>query len=155
MSERFLNFLAIPAFCAKNGVAPEFVQAMIASGKWKGGKQWFTMPDGTIVVNPAGPTNVADRPEPERKVRRRPMKAETALYRHWAADGALLYVGISNKPLYRLDTHMEKSSWARHIASVTIEWLPDREAALAAEMVAIRSEGPRHNLAGALKVEVE
>lgn len=70
----------------------------------------------------------------------------TALYRHFAADGSLLYVGISLSPLARLSQHRDSSPWYGEIARVEVEWHPNREAALAAEKAAIQAEGPRHNV---------
>jgi hypothetical protein len=56
----------------------------------------------------------------------------TALYRHFDADGRLLYVGIS----------------MQDIATVRIEWFYSRKEALQAELRAITTENPAHNLAG-------
>lgn len=70
----------------------------------------------------------------------------TALYRHFAADGALLYVGISRMPSARLAAHMDGSHWAEQIARVEIEWFGSRVAAARAEYFAIQSEAPRHNI---------
>lgn len=70
--------------------------------------------------------------------------AATALYRHFSADGNLLYAGISLSPLYRLSQH-GASKWFHDIAHVSIEWFDDRDAALKAERLAIASERPLHN----------
>ncbi len=78
---------------------------------------------------------------------------ETALYRHFNADGALLYVGISASLLARQASHMLRSHWSRHIATITIERFQTREAALEAEAAAIVAEKPRHNKAGVPVVE--
>jgi predicted GIY-YIG superfamily endonuclease len=59
------------------------------------------------------------------------------LYRHFAADGSLLYVGISLCAINRLSQHKEGSHWFDH---------PDRKQALAAERAAIMRERPKHNL---------
>lgn len=71
---------------------------------------------------------------------------ETALYRHWDEGGQLLYVGIALSPTYRLRKH-KSSAWFRRIALITVEWLASRELASAAEVLAIKSEGPLENLA--------
>jgi predicted GIY-YIG superfamily endonuclease len=76
-----------------------------------------------------------------------PAELPTGLYRHFDADGLLLYVGISSKPPQRLAEHARGSDWAKAIARVTIEWFETREAALAAEANAIRDEAPIFNLA--------
>lgn len=70
-----------------------------------------------------------------------------ALYRHFDAAGSLLYLGISIRPGVRLAEHMTSSAWADQIAAITIEWLPDQEAASAAERAAISAERPIHNRA--------
>lgn len=71
---------------------------------------------------------------------------KTALYRHFNADGALLYVGISSNPLKRLDAHVKGSSWVQEIETVSLLWFDSREEASDAEREAISSEGPLHNI---------
>ena len=71
------------------------------------------------------------------------------LYRHFDADGRLLYVGVSLCALMRLRQHQGSSHWAGSIASITIEKFPDRHSASAAEMRAIEWEKPAHNIVGA------
>lgn len=68
------------------------------------------------------------------------------LYRHFAADGELLYVGISLCAVNRLGQHKEHSTWFDRIARVDIERLETREAALAAERLAIVEERPVYNV---------
>lgn len=70
----------------------------------------------------------------------------TALYRHFDADGVLLYVGISLSAVTRLSQHKEQSGWYASIARVEIEWFEDRETALRAETTAIMVELPKHNI---------
>lgn len=72
----------------------------------------------------------------------------TALYRHFDADGKLLYVGISLSVVARLARHVNGSHWARQITMITIEWHPGRPEALAAEAAAIVAERPAFNIAG-------
>lgn len=74
---------------------------------------------------------------------------QTALYRHWDADDNLLYVGISLSAVTRLAQHVAGAHWSHDIASVTIQYHPDRSAAEAAERKAIAEESPRHNVAHA------
>jgi len=69
----------------------------------------------------------------------------TALYRHWDADGNLLYVGISLSAVHRLTQHKRDSHWHDSIANMTIEWFDNRREALAAEREAIRMERPIFN----------
>lgn len=71
---------------------------------------------------------------------------KTALYRHYDADGALLYVGTTARHLTRLVEHMRVSGWSEEIATITIEHFPTREEARTAERMAIRTENPRHNV---------
>jgi hypothetical protein len=69
----------------------------------------------------------------------------TSLYRHFAADGRLLYVGVSLHAVGRLCQHRDHSAWFTEIARVEIEQFPSRKAALDAEREAIQSEKPLHN----------
>jgi hypothetical protein len=71
---------------------------------------------------------------------------KTALYRIWGNEGQLLYVGISKSALSRLGQHLAEKSWAADIVNVTIETYPTRELAAAAEIAAIKTEKPLHNV---------
>lgn len=73
------------------------------------------------------------------------VRVKTALYRHFDADGVLLYVGISLAPFRRLRDH-KRSHWCESIVTIKVEWHPDRESALRAEMAAIMAEQPLHNI---------
>lgn len=75
------------------------------------------------------------------------MNTRTALYRHFDASGALLYVGISLSAVQRLEQHKQSAVWFANIGRVDVEWFPSRGAALRAEAEAIRSENPAHNKA--------
>ena len=75
----------------------------------------------------------------------------TALYRHFAVDSRLLYVGISLSPIYRLAQHCDGSQWFEQIAAVKVEWFDTREAALDAEKKAIQSEQPEYNIVHKIK----
>lgn len=68
----------------------------------------------------------------------------TALYRHFGADGELLYVGIAASPMSRTAQHVA-SEWADQVASITFEWHESRTAALNAETRAVLTEAPLHN----------
>ena len=68
----------------------------------------------------------------------------TALYRHFDADGVLLYVGIARSVTARFAQH-EDSPWDDLIASITVERFATREEAEAAEREAIKAEKPIHN----------
>lgn len=78
------------------------------------------------------------------------------LYRHFDADGVLLYVGISHNIFNRLDAHTRKSHWFKDIKWVQIEKHPCRKTAMRAEGVAILNEQPKYNLTNpAVKWEKE
>ena len=68
-----------------------------------------------------------------------------AIYRHYDADGQLLYVGITNNPKRRLAEHRCRAIWRDEIDRVDVKWVGSREDALAAEAKAIREEIPVFN----------
>lgn len=68
-----------------------------------------------------------------------------AVYRCFAADQHLLYVGCSMNPLLRAESHAIGQPWALAIASFTLEWFPDLATARAAETAAIEAEAPEWN----------
>lgn len=70
----------------------------------------------------------------------------TSLYRHFASDGSLLYIGISLSWPERTKAHAQKSRWFDLVARVEIENYPDRDAALKAEREAIQREKPKFNV---------
>lgn len=72
----------------------------------------------------------------------------TTLYRLFDDEGDLLYVGIAGNPGRRFEQHRSDKPWWGEVSGLTLEHHPDRAAALAAELKAIRSENPRHNIAG-------
>lgn len=72
-------------------------------------------------------------------------KTPCAVYRHFDADGQLLYVGISQDPRSRLYQHKSRSRWFDQIANVAVKWMPNREDAAEAEAKAIREERPLFN----------
>lgn len=76
----------------------------------------------------------------------------TALYRHFDAAGALLYVGISLNSIQRTAQHKHGARWFEQIAHITIEWHSARETALTAEAIAIAKERPKWNIAGRSRV---
>lgn len=70
----------------------------------------------------------------------------TALYRHYDASGALLYVGISLDTIRRTQQHKLGAHWFERIARIEIEWLASRADAEHAERAAIKAERPAHNI---------
>ena len=75
-----------------------------------------------------------------------PEGVPTCLYRHFDADGKLLYIGISLNGLARLHQHQKSSAWFYRIARVDMAWFPSRGEAEAAERAAIVAERPAHNI---------
>jgi len=69
----------------------------------------------------------------------------TALYRAFADDGALLYIGVSADPEVRYTQHAGDKPWWPEVAAKTTEWFETRALALAAETAAIKTELPRYN----------
>jgi hypothetical protein len=123
----------------------------IASGKWREGFHYKRDGD-RLLISRSGFVhwieNGSGEQEPARATKRRAPAADkpTRLYRHFDADGVLLYVGISLSAVYRLTQHMSGSRWAEEIARVDVQTLPDRAAAEAAERAAIADENPKYNL---------
>lgn len=70
----------------------------------------------------------------------------TSLYRHFADNGSLLYVGISLSWPARTKAHASGSRWFDQVTKVEIEHFPTREAALDAEREAIKRERPAFNI---------
>ena len=73
------------------------------------------------------------------------MTRPAAVYRHFDAEGELLYIGRSHNPVARLDAHMARSPWAKQITSVTLDWFDSDDEAKAAEREAIAAECPPCN----------
>ena len=69
----------------------------------------------------------------------------TALYRYYDANDLLLYVGISERLLIRMGSHVEGSSWMDFAVRSIIERFPSRDEALDAEEAAIKAERPLFN----------
>lgn len=68
-----------------------------------------------------------------------------ALYRHFDADGGLLYVGMSTNPTHRMSNHRTTAHWAERIARMDVEWYDTRPLATEAERIAITNELPMFN----------
>lgn len=71
----------------------------------------------------------------------------TGLYRAYAADGTLLYIGISWVPDARAEQHKSSSEWHSRMAKYTVDWFESRMDAVAAEAAAVRVEKPLYNSA--------
>lgn len=70
-----------------------------------------------------------------------------AVYRCFATDGQLLYVGSSSNPLQRLTDQRSERFWAQEVATVTVTWFASVADARAAEAAAIAAELPKWNTA--------
>ena len=70
----------------------------------------------------------------------------TVLYRHWARNGTLLYVGISCNESERRKTHRAESVWFSQVDRITLVKYPTRLDAENAERYAIINEAPVHNI---------
>ncbi|MEV6165721.1 GIY-YIG nuclease family protein [Streptomyces sp. NPDC052052] len=75
----------------------------------------------------------------------RPNNEPTALYRLYDSNDALLYLGISWNPDARMEDHVKDKHWIHFVARRTVEWYPNRPAALAAEAAATAIEKPLHD----------
>ena len=69
----------------------------------------------------------------------------TALYRMFDRDGALLYIGISDRFGRRWSEHAAKQFWWPDVQRQTVDWYDSRSEAADAEAAAICSEQPRFN----------
>lgn len=72
------------------------------------------------------------------------------VYRLWDADDRLIYVGMTTQqsPQRRIGQHLATRWWASQVVRFDFESHATREAALAAEAKAIRTENPRWNVEG-------
>lgn len=68
-----------------------------------------------------------------------------AVYRLYATDGTLLYVGVTGNLGSRFATHAKNASWWPQVARRTAVSYDTRTEALGAEAIAIRDEFPVHN----------
>lgn len=75
-----------------------------------------------------------------------------ALYRFYDSRENLLYVGISGDPWRRWREHVATQPWYPQVAHWAGTWYASEELAAAAEIRAIRSERPRFNVAGAVRM---
>jgi hypothetical protein len=70
-----------------------------------------------------------------------------AVYRLFDTDDRLLF-GCSESVRRRLHAHRCEKDWFPTVTRTTVQGLPTREEALAAELAAIRSEATAHNMIG-------
>ncbi len=74
------------------------------------------------------------------------MARDHALYRFYDHAGELLYIGITRDPAARWSQHSGDKPWWHRVQRITIQAMPDRASALAAERIAIKAENPRYNV---------
>jgi predicted GIY-YIG superfamily endonuclease len=68
------------------------------------------------------------------------------LYRHWDAEGRLLYIGITHYLQQRAEDHIKaQRPWLSQVARVSVEEWATREDSADAEREAIRTEQPIWN----------
>jgi hypothetical protein len=70
----------------------------------------------------------------------------TALYRLYAADGTLLYIGVTGKLSVRFYSHSREKRWWPQVAGMRLAWYANKAEAEEAERAAIFSEDPVHNV---------
>lgn len=70
----------------------------------------------------------------------------TAVYRLYAQNGDLLYVGCSFNPNERIRAHRLEKQWGRSIQRTDIRWYQNRMGALRREARAIVDENPLWNM---------
>ena len=79
-------------------------------------------------------------------------EAPTTLYRCFAKDGSLLYVGITGNITARMKAHAKRAAWWRRCCRRTVTLYATRAAAEDAEDAAILTEHPLHNRIGRVPV---
>ncbi len=67
------------------------------------------------------------------------------VYRVYAEDGLLLYIGSSNDVPLRLENHSRQAHWFPLAYRATLEMFPSRESAVDAERKAVKEEKPVGN----------
>lgn len=84
-----------------------------------------------------------------------PESVPAVVYIARAADGSILYVGITGSLAARFATHKESSKWWAQAVEITIETWPDRATAAARETALIAELRPPFNSGpGGVKLEV-
>ena len=68
------------------------------------------------------------------------------VYRFFAADGTLLYIGCTVRGDQRIDKHRYSTPWFEQAANITLEHFGSWLAASHAEAAAIITESPKYNV---------
>lgn len=69
-----------------------------------------------------------------------------AVYRFYAIDNTLLYIGVTDDLRQRLDRHRQQKPWWPTVARKTVAWYDKRKDAEVAEATGIADEHPLHNV---------
>ena len=72
---------------------------------------------------------------------------EAAVYRCFADNGDLLYIGRSVNAISRLARHYTSAPWYQEVTFITVEWYDAEHDAVEAEKFAIQRESPKYNKA--------
>jgi hypothetical protein len=122
----------------------ESAASLLYHGRMRLGATWLCTSRGTrdaIFVNaPGGSDTLCERCVD--------VQAGPAVYRCFAADGRLLYIGSARCHLARLANHKCLAPWWPEMAEVTTERYPTLFLARVAERKAIAEESPAHNKIG-------
>lgn len=70
---------------------------------------------------------------------------ETAVYKAYDADGALLYVGVAKDFLFRWKSHRREAEWWKLAQRFEVALYATRDEALAEEARCITEDGPAYN----------
>lgn len=70
---------------------------------------------------------------------------QTAVYRLFDAEGALLYIGMAHDLYMRFNSHRAQKPWWPYTGYATVEWFANRDGARRHEALAIIKERPRFN----------
>jgi hypothetical protein len=159
-AEAMADWIPLSRFCQLTGYQSKEARSLLRRGYWTEGVHIKNVADEDPLVDLTAISRwMESGPPTEGRPVHKPSGAHsqkhTALYRHFDSTGKLLYVGISLNPFERLQAHMIDSHWCSKISSITIEWFDTRRRALDAEMVAIGSEDPAHNVMRPVRPEVE
>ncbi len=74
------------------------------------------------------------------------------VYRAYGISGELIYVGVTYNLHHRIKGHESASWWwNEEVHQVVAEDHPNRESALVAELIAIKTEDPKRNQQGKIK----
>jgi predicted GIY-YIG superfamily endonuclease len=80
------------------------------------------------------------------------MAERTAVYRIFGEADLLLYIGVSKNFGRRWQQHAKTQPWWDEHRRMTVEWHDSRDAAEAAEAIAINAEKPQYNIGSGVLV---